>query len=71
MKEAVLFFLMFDFTATNSPNVQLLIIARDEKPVENVANEKLCIIPESDTGILGKKKSECSYQGSNLRLSAY
>ena len=41
MKEAMLFFLIFDFTATNSPNIQLLIIARDEKPVENVAD--VCI----------------------------
>ena len=29
-----------------------------------------CIIPESDTGILGNK-SECSYQESNLRPSDY
>ena len=28
-----------------------------------------CIILESDTGILGKKKSKCSYQESNLRPS--
>ena len=28
------------------------------------------IIPESDTGILGKK-SECSFQESNLRPSDY
>ena len=41
MKEAELFFLIFDFTATNSPNFQLLIIALDEKPVENVAD--VCI----------------------------
>ena len=41
MKEAVLFSLIFDFTATNSPNVQLFIIARDEKPFENVAD--VCI----------------------------
>ena len=26
---------------------------------------------ESDAGILGKKKSECSYQESNLRPSDY
>ena len=42
MKEAVLFFLIFDFTAINSPNVQVLIIACDEKPVgEN--NADVCI----------------------------
>ena len=26
---------------------------------------RMMIIPESDAGILGKKKSECSYQESN------
>ena len=31
----------------------------------------MMIILESDAGILGKKKSECSYQESNLRPSDY
>ena len=30
---------------------------------------RMMIILESDAGILGKKKSECSYQESNLRPS--
>ena len=32
---------------------------------------RMMIIQESDAGILGKKKSECSYQESNLRPSDY
>ena len=32
---------------------------------------RMMIILESDAGILGKKKSECSYQESNLRPSDY
>ena len=32
---------------------------------------RMMFIQESDAGILGKKKSECSYQESNLRPSDY
>ena len=37
----------------------------------DVENMRMMIILESDAGILGKKKSECSYQESNLRPSDY
>ena len=38
--------------------------------ISSLVNEwEWCIILESDTGILGKKESECSYQESNLPLS--
>ena len=52
-----------------------------ERPQEELYNKvcmyvlydvmRMMIIQESDAGILGKKKSECSYQESNLRPSDY
>ena len=38
---------------------------------EIILSLRMMIIQESDAGILGKKKSECSYQESNLRPSDY
>ena len=35
----MLFFLIFDITAINSPNVPLLVIARDGKSVENITQK--------------------------------
>ena len=39
--------------------------------MSSVCESGMMIIQESDAGILGKKKSECSYQESNLRPSDY
>ena len=39
--------------------------------LENKIRIRMMIILESDAGILGKKKSEFSYQESNLRPSDY
>ena len=41
------------------------------KMVETNIVLRMMFIQESDAGILGKKKSECSYQESNLRPSDY
>ena len=40
-------------------------------PLNYNTDVRMMIILESDAGILGKKKSECSYQESNLRPSDY
>ena len=70
--------LHLDFvTTTRFPDdVRLLRLlvsdsARPTRNFETISTMRMMIIQESDAGILGKKKSECSYQESNLRPSDY